>query len=54
MHAGSHCLDIASEREDDPDWLITQRKSEMDIVDGWISKYQADLLLFNQSVGATH
>lgn len=46
MNTVSHCLDIDEEWEDDPDWLKMQRKTEMDIIDGWISKYYADLSLF--------
>ncbi|XP_022152914.1 lysosomal Pro-X carboxypeptidase-like [Momordica charantia] len=46
---GCHCLDILSAEVDDPDWLIIQRKTEMDIIDGWISKYHADLLQFKKS-----
>ena len=51
-NAGSHCLDLQEEREDDPPWLISQRKAEMDIIDAWISKYYVDLLQSNQTLDA--
>ncbi|XP_058197908.1 uncharacterized protein LOC131313554 [Rhododendron vialii] len=41
---GSHCLDILTAKETDPQWLIKQRKVEVKIIDGWIRKYYADLL----------
>ncbi|KAK9185810.1 hypothetical protein WN943_026169 [Citrus x changshan-huyou] len=42
--AGSHCLDILRANQDsDPDWLVMQRKAEVEIIEGWISKYYADL-----------
>ncbi|KAH9660407.1 prolylcarboxypeptidase-like protein [Citrus sinensis] len=41
---GSHCLDILGAKESsDPDWLVTQRETEIEIIEGWISKYYADL-----------
>ncbi|KDO37776.1 hypothetical protein CISIN_1g032719mg [Citrus sinensis] len=41
---GSHCLDIlAANQSSDPDWLVTQRETEIDIIEGWTSKYYADL-----------
>ena len=47
INAGSHCLDLQEGMEDDPEWLISQRKAEMDIIDAWISKYYVDLLQSN-------
>ncbi|GAY58692.1 hypothetical protein CUMW_188930 [Citrus unshiu] len=42
--ARSHCLDILRANQDsDPDWLVMQRKAEVEIIEGWISKYYADL-----------
>ncbi|KAJ7981089.1 Lysosomal Pro-X carboxypeptidase [Quillaja saponaria] len=41
---GSHCLDIHFAKPSDPEWLVMQRKAEVEIIRGWISKYQADLL----------
>ncbi|XP_010247724.1 PREDICTED: lysosomal Pro-X carboxypeptidase-like [Nelumbo nucifera] len=40
---GSHCLDILSESPNDPKWLSMQRQSEIEIIEGWIEKYYADL-----------
>ncbi|KAH9700254.1 prolylcarboxypeptidase-like protein [Citrus sinensis] len=41
---GSHCLDILrANQSSDPDWLVTQRETEIEIIEGWISKYYADL-----------
>ncbi|KAI5666471.1 hypothetical protein M9H77_16324 [Catharanthus roseus] len=40
---GSHCLDLRTPRADDPVWLVTQRKIEADIINGWIATYYADL-----------
>ncbi|XP_030522321.1 lysosomal Pro-X carboxypeptidase-like [Rhodamnia argentea] len=45
---GSHCLDILVEKQTDPDWLVLQRKAEVEIIKGWIAKYYADLLAFKQ------
>ncbi|OMO58222.1 Peptidase S28 [Corchorus capsularis] len=46
---GSHCLDILSEQKTDPEWLIKQRKIEIKIIKGWMSKYYADLKAFKLS-----
>lgn len=43
---GSHCLDIIPESKSDPQWLVKQRKTEVQIIEGWISKYYTDLLEF--------
>ncbi|KAJ4978695.1 hypothetical protein NE237_009475 [Protea cynaroides] len=41
---GSHCLDILnSSPDDDPEWLIMQRKTEIKIIDGWLTEYYMDL-----------
>ncbi|XP_030455233.1 uncharacterized protein LOC115676446 [Syzygium oleosum] len=45
---GSHCLDIISGNQTDPDWLIMQRKTEVGIIKGWIAQYYSDLLAFKQ------
>ncbi|KAF8009532.1 hypothetical protein BT93_J0517 [Corymbia citriodora subsp. variegata] len=45
---GSHCLDILAEKQTDPDWLVMQRKAEVEIMKGWIAKYYADLLTLKQ------
>ncbi|KAH7542072.1 hypothetical protein FEM48_Zijuj02G0034600 [Ziziphus jujuba var. spinosa] len=45
---GSHCLDITRANESDPQWLVQQRKIEVKIIEGWISKYYADLAAFRK------
>ncbi|XP_058112653.1 uncharacterized protein LOC131255796 [Magnolia sinica] len=40
---GAHCMDIYSTRPDDPEWVIWQRNEEINIIDGWIAHYYADL-----------
>ncbi|KAF8034746.1 hypothetical protein BT93_C0912 [Corymbia citriodora subsp. variegata] len=45
---GSHCLDILTQNQTDPDWLIMQRKTEVEIIEGWISQYYYDLRAFKQ------
>ncbi|XP_052181871.1 uncharacterized protein LOC127794661 [Diospyros lotus] len=45
---GSHCLDIILEKQSDPEWLIQQRSTEVQIIEGWIAKYYADLLLLKK------
>ncbi|KAJ0099794.1 hypothetical protein Patl1_21035 [Pistacia atlantica] len=41
---GSHCLDILrANRSSDPDWLVKQRETELEIIEGWMSMYYADL-----------
>ncbi|KAJ0083415.1 hypothetical protein Patl1_30536 [Pistacia atlantica] len=46
---GSHCLDILpANATSDPDWLVKQRKIEVEIIEGWIAKYNKDLLTFRQ------
>ncbi|KAK9175710.1 hypothetical protein WN944_027717 [Citrus x changshan-huyou] len=50
--AGSHCLDILPAKESDPLWLIMQRKAEVEIIEGWLAKYHADLLEFEDETRA--
>ncbi|EXB81591.1 Lysosomal Pro-X carboxypeptidase [Morus notabilis] len=40
---GSHCLDILQAKETDPDWLVKQRKVEVNIIKRWIAQYYFDL-----------
>ncbi|XP_054792131.1 uncharacterized protein LOC129316417 [Prosopis cineraria] len=43
---GSHCLDIlpaAAKPGDDPEWLVKQREEELQIIQGWLEQYYADL-----------
>jgi hypothetical protein len=44
LSTGSHCLDIQRASPSDPHWLVMQRKIEVKIIEGWISKYYTDLL----------
>ncbi|KAL4365098.1 hypothetical protein HN51_025645 [Arachis hypogaea] len=46
---GSHCLDILSAKETDPEWLVQQRKKETEIMKGWITQYYADLAALNET-----
>lgn len=50
--AGSHCLDLHSEKPSDPQWLVTQRNTEVNIIKRWIEEYQADLLALNKQIQA--
>ncbi|KAL2507030.1 Serine carboxypeptidase S28 family protein [Forsythia ovata] len=45
---GSHCLDIHLPAQSDPSWLVEQRNKEVEIIDGWITKYYADLLVLKK------
>ncbi|XP_062172691.1 uncharacterized protein LOC133878193 [Alnus glutinosa] len=47
---GSHCLDILEEKASDPQWLVKQRQAEVEIIEKWIAKYQADLSAFKQHI----
>ncbi|KAK4286392.1 hypothetical protein QN277_002953 [Acacia crassicarpa] len=47
---GSHCLDILEARPSDPEWLVKQRETEINIIKGWIAKYQADTVALNKQV----
>ncbi|XP_009785587.1 uncharacterized protein [Nicotiana sylvestris] len=40
---GSHCLDILTSQPNDPEWLTLQRNREVEIIEGWITTYCADL-----------
>ncbi|KAL6341939.1 hypothetical protein AAG906_038184 [Vitis piasezkii] len=40
---GSHCLDILPAASTDPEWLVMQRKAEVEIIEGWIAQYNVDL-----------
>ncbi|KAG8639633.1 lysosomal Pro-X carboxypeptidase [Manihot esculenta] len=43
---GSHALDVLRAEATDPQWLIKQRKTEVEIIKAWIAKYYADLLAY--------
>ncbi|KAH9700243.1 prolylcarboxypeptidase-like protein [Citrus sinensis] len=38
-----HTANGRANQDSDPDWLVIQRKAEVEIIEGWISKYYADL-----------
>ncbi|GER55613.1 serine carboxypeptidase S28 family protein [Striga asiatica] len=40
---GSHCLDLQPATKEDPEWLIAQRKKELEIMNGWLKTYYCDL-----------
>ena len=40
---GAHHVDFRSATKDDPDWLIQQRRQEVEIIQKWLNEYYADL-----------
>ncbi|XP_066377474.1 uncharacterized protein [Miscanthus floridulus] len=40
---GAHHLDLRSATKDDPDWVIEQRRQEVEIIQGWIDQYHQDM-----------
>uniref|UniRef100_A0A0E0LE05 Lysosomal Pro-X carboxypeptidase n=1 Tax=Oryza punctata TaxID=4537 RepID=A0A0E0LE05_ORYPU len=40
---GAHHLDFRSATKDDPDWVVEQRRQEVEIIQGWIDLYNEDL-----------
>lgn len=40
---GTHCQDLMLATETDPAWLVHQRKQEVEIIQGWITQYYADI-----------
>ncbi|XP_030522320.1 lysosomal Pro-X carboxypeptidase-like [Rhodamnia argentea] len=43
---GSHTLDILGAKKSDPDWLVEQRKTEVEIMKMWLATYYVDLRTF--------
>jgi lysosomal Pro-X carboxypeptidase len=41
--SGAHHLDLRSATKDDPDWVIEQRRQEVEIIHGWIDQYHQDM-----------
>lgn len=39
---GAHHIDLRASTNEDPDWLIEQRKSEISLIGGWIYDYYRD------------
>ncbi|KAL2502509.1 alpha/beta-hydrolase superfamily protein [Forsythia ovata] len=40
---GAHHADLRSATSKDPDWLVNQRKQEVEIIQKWISEYNLDM-----------
>ncbi|CAL5039641.1 unnamed protein product [Urochloa decumbens] len=40
---GAHHLDFRSETKGDPDWVIEQRRQEVETIQGWIDQYHQDM-----------
>ncbi|VAI93021.1 unnamed protein product [Triticum turgidum subsp. durum] len=40
---GAHHLDLRSATKDDPDWVVEQRRQEVEIIHGWIDQYNKDI-----------
>lgn len=36
---GAHHIDLRSSTEEDPEWLTSQRASEVNLIRGWINDY---------------
>ncbi|KAL5976614.1 hypothetical protein ACLOJK_020947 [Asimina triloba] len=46
---GAHCMDLLGATPSDPEWIISQRKQEIEIIDGWITQYNVELAARNNS-----
>ncbi|XP_037464317.1 lysosomal Pro-X carboxypeptidase-like [Triticum dicoccoides] len=40
---GAHHLDFRSATKDDPEWVVEQRRQEVEIIHGWIDQYNKDI-----------
>ncbi|KAF8687180.1 hypothetical protein HU200_042845 [Digitaria exilis] len=40
---GAHHLDLRSATKDDPNWVVEQRRQEVEIIQGWIDQYHQDM-----------
>ncbi|KAF7098519.1 hypothetical protein CFC21_100255 [Triticum aestivum] len=40
---GAHHLDFRSATKDDPDWVVEQRRQEVEIIHGWVDQYNKDI-----------
>ncbi|KAF8034741.1 hypothetical protein BT93_C0909 [Corymbia citriodora subsp. variegata] len=45
---GSHVLDLLKATKSDPDWLVEQRKIEVEIIKKWLTTYYADFRAFGK------
>ncbi|XP_042013998.1 lysosomal Pro-X carboxypeptidase-like [Salvia splendens] len=49
---GSHCVDLAPASKNDPEWLIIQRETEIEHIQGWLATYyKGGTLLHAPSTG---
>jgi hypothetical protein len=39
LFSGAHHIDLRASTENDPDWLVEQRATEIKLIQGWISDY---------------
>uniref|UniRef100_A0ACD6AF51 Uncharacterized protein n=1 Tax=Avena sativa TaxID=4498 RepID=A0ACD6AF51_AVESA len=40
---GAHHLDFRAATKEDPDWVVEQRRQEVEIIKGWIDQYNQDI-----------
>lgn len=40
--SGAHHIDLRASTADDPDWLVEQRASEIEMIKGWIDTYRRE------------
>ncbi|CAM0947175.1 unnamed protein product [Alopecurus aequalis] len=40
---GAHHFDLRGATKDDPDWVVEQRRQEVEIIQGWIDQYYNDI-----------
>ncbi|KAM0930447.1 hypothetical protein ACQ4PT_001122 [Festuca glaucescens] len=45
---GAHHLDFRSSTKEDPDWVVEQRRQEVEIIQGWIDQYNQDTAEMSQ------
>ncbi|XP_047058096.1 lysosomal Pro-X carboxypeptidase-like [Lolium rigidum] len=45
---GAHHLDFRSATKEDPDWVVEQRRQEVEIIQGWIDQYNQDTAEMSQ------
>lgn len=37
--SGAHHLDLRARTDKDPGWLLAQRESELQVIEGWLKEY---------------
>uniref|UniRef100_A0ACD5ZSF5 Uncharacterized protein n=1 Tax=Avena sativa TaxID=4498 RepID=A0ACD5ZSF5_AVESA len=45
---GAHHLDLRAATKEDPDWVVQQRRQEVEIIKGWIDQYNQDIAEMSQ------